>query len=108
METQVQERATVARQMFTARISRSVLLSPQTKHLELSVEGVEEFRFLPGQFVSIKQPRPDGKEHTRAYSIASPPRPNATFDLCLNRVEEGFLSNGLRDLPEGPTLHSPD
>src|ERR1035438_8077210 len=109
METQVQQRPTVARQMFTARVSRSVLLSPQTKHLELSVEGVEEFRFVPGQFVSIKQPRPDGKEHTRAYSIASPPRQNPTFDLCLNRVEEGFLSNWLCDLPEGASVqfHGP-
>src|ERR1039458_10057232 len=78
METQVQERTTVERQMFTARFSRSVLLSPQTKHLEFTVEGLEEFYFVPGQFVSIKQPRPDGKTHTRAYSIASPPRLNAT------------------------------
>ena len=95
--------------MFTARLNRSILLSPQTKHLELSVEGAEEFRFVPGQFVSIKHPRPDGKEHTRAYSIASAPRPNATFDLCLNRVEEGFLSNWLCDLPEGATVqfHGP-
>ena len=109
METQLQERTTVQRQMFTARVNRSVLLSPQTKHLELSVEGVEEFRFVPGQFVSIKQPRPDGKEHTRAYSMASPPRENATFDLCLNRVDEGFLSNWLCDLPEGSAIqfHGP-
>ena len=109
MEAQLQERTTVQRQIFTARLNRSVLLSPQTKHLEFSVEGVEEFRFVPGQFVSIKQPRPDGKEHTRAYSLASPPRSNATFDLCLNRVEEGFLSNWLCDLPEGATVqfHGP-
>src|ERR1035441_4250152 len=109
METQVQERPPVERQMFTARVSRSVLLSPQTKHLELSVEGVEEFRFVPGQFVSIKQPRPDGKEPPRASSIAPPPRPNAPFDLGLNRVEEGFLSNWLCDLPEGATVqfHGP-
>jgi ferredoxin-NADP reductase len=109
METPVQERIAVERQIFTARVNRSVLLSPQTKHLELSVEGVKDFRFVPGQFVSIKQPRPDGKEHTRAYSIASPPRSNATFDLCLNRVDEGFLSNWLCDLPEGATVqfHGP-
>src|ERR1035438_3060339 len=33
METPVQEHTPVARQMFTARVSRSVLLSPPTKHL---------------------------------------------------------------------------
>jgi len=105
METQTQERTTVERQMFTARLTRSVLLSPQAKHLEFTVEGLDEFRFTPGQFVSIKQPKPDGKEHTRAYSLASAPRANPTFDLCLNRVGSGFLSNWLCDLEEGASVH---
>jgi len=109
METQTQERTLVERQVFTARLAKSILLSPQTKHLELSVEGLDEFRFTPGQFVSIKQTMPNGKEHTRAYSMASQPRSNATFDLCLNRVGEGFLSNWLCDLEEGATVefHGP-
>ena len=109
METRTQEHATIERQTFTARLTKSILLSPQTKHLELTVEGADEFRFTPGQFVSIKQPKADGKEHTRAYSIASPPRANATFDLCLNRVDRGFLSNWLCDLEEGATVkfHGP-
>ncbi len=101
MATQIQERTRLERPLLTAQLSKSILLSPQTKHLELSVEGVDEFRFVPGQFVSIKQPRPDGKVHTRAYSIASAPRGDASFDLCLNRVEDGFLSNWLCDLEVG-------
>jgi len=109
MDTQIQERPVVERQMFTARLNKSILLSPQTRHLELSVEGVGEFRFTAGQFISVKHPKPDGKEHTRAYSIASPPRNDATFDLCLNRVDDGFLSNWLCDLEEGTTVefHGP-
>ena len=109
MENRAQERAFVERQLFTARLSRSILLSPQTKHLELTVEGMDEFRFMPGQFVSIRRPKSDGKVHTRAYSIASPPRPNATFDLCLNRVNHGFLSNWLCNLEPGAAVrfHGP-
>ena len=64
------------RQLLTARLNRSVSLSDATKHLEFAVEGVDQFDFIPGQFVSIKQRKPDGKEHTRAYSIASAPRGN--------------------------------
>ncbi len=109
MSTPVQERATFERQLLTAQLTKSILLSPQTKHLELTVEGVDEFRFVPGQFVSIKQPRPDGKVHTRAYSIASAPRSDASFDLCLNRVDDGFLSNWLCDLEVGASVqfHGP-
>jgi len=94
---------------MTAQLTNSVWLSPQTRHLEFRVAGVGEFRFTPGQFLSIKQPKPDGKIHTRAYSIASPPRPEATFDLCLNRVQDGFLSNWLCDLEVGASIqfHGP-
>src|ERR1700757_2711414 len=109
MSTQVQERATVERRLLTAELTQSVLLSPETRHLELKVEGVDEFHFVPGQFVTIRQPRPDGKVHTRAYSIASPPRHDATFDLCLNRIQDGFLSNWLCDLELGAKVqfHGP-
>ncbi len=97
------------RPLLTARLSRSVVLSDQTKHLEFLVEATESFPFTPGQFVSIKQPKPDGKEHTRAYSIASTPGSKPGFDLCLNRVEDGFLSNWLCDLEEGVAVkfHGP-
>src|SRR5271165_5327540 len=109
MATQTQPRPTVQRRLLTAELTNSVLLSPQTKHLEFRVAGVDEFRFTAGQFVSIKQPQPDGKLHTRAYSIASAPRSESSFDLCLNRVENGFLSNWLCDLEEGATIqfHGP-
>ena len=97
------------RNLLSARLTRSIDLSEQTKHLEFEVEGVEQFSFVPGQFVSIQQPKTDGKIHTRAYSIANAPRPVPSFDLCLNRVEEGFLSNWLCDLEEGSVVqfHGP-
>ena len=84
-------------------------MSDQTKHLEFAVEGANGFTFTPGQFISVQQPKPDGKTHTRAYSLASHPQPQLRFDLCLNRVENGFLSNWLCDLEEGTTVqfHGP-
>ena len=99
----------IGRRLFQAELTKSVLLSPQTKHLQFRVIDQSEFHFLPGQFITIKQPRPDGKFHTRAYSIASPPRGDATFDLCLNRVGDGFLSNWLCDLRVGASVqfHGP-
>ena len=97
------------RNLLTARLIRSANLSEHTKHLEFSVEDVESFAFVPGQFVSIQQAKPDGKVHTRAYSIACAPRSLPSFDLCLNRVEAGFLSNWLCDLEEGSSVqfHGP-
>ncbi len=88
-----------------ARVTRSILLSEKTKHIEFEVLDVPKFDFIAGQFVSIREPRPDGKFHTRAYSIASDPRSDNTFDLCLNRVEEGFMSNYLCDREVGEEVH---
>lgn len=93
------------RDLLTARLTKSFLLSEKTKHLELEILGVESFDFIAGQFISVREPRPDGKFVTRAYSIASSPRGNNTLDLCLNRVEEGFMSNYLCDQEVGAEVH---
>ena len=96
------------RQILTARLNRNIDLSDATCHLEFSVEQTPRFDFQAGQFVSMVAPH-DGQEITRAYSIASPPRGNNTFDLCLNRIIDGFVSNWLCDLREGDAVrfHGP-
>jgi ferredoxin-NADP reductase len=89
---------------FVASLRRSVALSQFTRHLELEVDGVARFGFVPGQWLSVKVNTPDGEEMTRAYSIASPPSENGHFAFCLNRVQEGFMSNYLCSLDEGAKL----
>jgi ferredoxin-NADP reductase len=89
---------------FDARVLRSEPLSEFTKHLELEVNGVSHFGFVPGQWLSVKTTTPEGEEMTRAYSIASPPSANSHVSFCLNRVRDGFMSNYLCDLEEGATI----
>lgn len=91
--------------LLTARLTRAEILSDRTKHLEFEVQDQPKFDFIPGQFISIREPREDGKPITRAYSLASPPRRDNRFDLCLNRVSEGFMSNYLCDLEPGHDVH---
>ncbi len=82
-------------------------LAPEVHHFEFEVPGVENFLFTPGQFISVVD-RENGKEVTRAYSIASP-RGGNKFALCLNRVPEGIVSRWLFDLNPGDELemHEP-
>jgi ferredoxin-NADP reductase len=103
----------LARELFTARLERKECISEfaQCYHFEFAIEGVESFAFTPGQFVSGVAFDANGKQQTRAYSIASAPRENR-IELCVNRVEEGFFSNHLADLPDLPIggtiqLHGP-
>ena len=62
------------------------------------------FGFVPGQWLSVKVTTPDGEEMTRAYSIASPPSENGHFAFCLNRVQDGFMSNYLCSLDAGAKI----
>ena len=92
-------------QTLTIRLARSASLSEQTKHLEFEVLGVPRFGFVAGQWLSLQANKPDGEEITRAYSIASPPGDDNRFALCLNRVQDGFMSNFLCDMKEGDEIH---
>jgi ferredoxin-NADP reductase len=91
-------------QTFTARLIRSVALSALTKHLEFEMTGVPRFGFVAGQWLSFKTNKPDSEEIIRAYSIASPPDGDKKFALCLNRVQDGFMSNFLCDMKEGEEI----
>ena len=89
----------------TARLESKLLLSATTQcfHLEFSIDELSELPFIAGQFISTVADDRNGKQQTRAYSLASAPRGNH-FDLCLNRVEGGFFSNLLCDLEVGQTV----
>jgi ferredoxin-NADP reductase len=103
----------LARELYTARLLRKDCISEvaQCYHFLFGVESLDQFHYQPGQFVSAVAPDASGKQQTRAYSIASAPCGN-TFELCVNRVEDGFFSNHLADLPDLPVgaaiqIHGP-
>jgi ferredoxin-NADP reductase len=95
----------LARELYTARLISKECISEVTQcfHFHFEIEGLETFSFTPGQFISAVTTDQHGKEQTRAYSFASAPSGNG-FDLCVNRVEGGFFSNHLPDLPVGATI----
>src|SRR6266849_2969536 len=91
-------------QTFTTHLLRTQALSALTCHLEFEVKGVPRFGFVAGQWLSFKTHKPHCEEITRAYSIASPPGDDNRFALCLNRVQDGFMSNFLCDMREGDEI----
>lgn len=88
---------------FRAALRRVAELTPSTKHFEWEITEGGNLEFHAGQFVSIEVPHNGGKE-ARPYSIASAPRDGKGFDLCLNRVESGYVSNFLCDLKPGAVI----
>jgi len=94
---------TLARELHTARLARKTCISESAQcfHFDFVVEDLDSFPFASGQFISAVADDPKGKQQTRAYSIASAANANR-FELCVNRVAEGFFSNHLADLTDLP------
>jgi ferredoxin-NADP reductase len=93
----------MALRTFTIRLMQSTPLTELTRHLEFEVPSTDRFGFVPGQWLSLRAQH-NGNEITRAYSVASPPADNNRFAFCLNRVQDGFMSNYLCDLAPGAEI----
>jgi ferredoxin-NADP reductase len=93
----------MARELLTARLARKICISEaaQCYHFDFVLDELESFPYASGQFVSAVALDENDKPQTRAYSFASAANRNH-FELCVNRVEEGFFSNHLADLPDLP------
>lgn len=88
---------------MTARLVESVEIAPLVRHFVFEAEGVERLDFAPGQFVSFTA-EVEGKNITRAYSLAAPPAGTNRFELCLNLVIGGRLSPCLFGMKPGDAI----
>jgi ferredoxin-NADP reductase len=87
-----------------ARLIESFEIAPAVRHFVFDSPDLEKLDFIPGQFVSFTG-MVDGKEITRAYSIASaPPESGSRFELCLNLVPDGSFSPSLFEMKPGDTV----
>jgi NAD(P)H-flavin reductase len=85
---------------FRAKLQRSIVLAPDTKQLEWEIIDSPPLQFQAGQFLSAFVQN-GARTEIRPYSIASPPSNDSRFELCINRVKGGYVSNYLCDLEVG-------
>src|SRR5947209_19350770 len=74
--------------LLNATLIKSVPLSASAHHLTFQVESQELLEFLPGQSICIEVPA-NGSSTPSPYSIASAPRDDNCFELCLRRGPQG-------------------
>jgi ferredoxin-NADP reductase len=58
------------------------------------------FAFRAGQHVDVRLTAPDGYQAERSYSIASAPEDGATFELAIERLDDGEVSPFFHDVAE--------
>ncbi len=89
--------------IYTTTLESVVSLCDSTKHFRFRLVDPPTMTFKAGQFVLVFAEQ-NGKRIQRPYSIASSPDHTDYFELCLNRVPGGFMSNYLCDLTEGAAV----
>ncbi len=62
--------------------------APGVRRVRLRVLDAERVGHRAGQYILLHSPAPDGAVVKRAYSIASPPREDPVFELCVRLIPE--------------------
>ena len=93
------------RRTRSATLIKSVPLSSSAHHLTFRVESKEMLEFLPGQSISIELPLQEGLTPS-PYSIASAPREDNCFELCLRQGAKDSPAARLCELHEGVQVRS--
>lgn len=87
---------------FDARLEKAVELAPRTRGLRFRVLGGKTLDFKAGQHLKLFA---SAGANPMYFSIASPPRLNDAFELCVTRVAGGAkASEFMHLLPEGGEL----
>ena len=79
--------STLVRELYTARLARKTCISESAQcfHFDFVIDDRESFPFTSGQFLSAVATDPNGKQQTRAYSIASAANANTFRALRQSR-----------------------
>jgi phenol/toluene 2-monooxygenase (NADH) P5/A5 len=77
---------------YRVTVERIIPMTPTVKSYTLALQDDARIRFKPGQYVQLYVP--NGEETVaKPYSIASPPDQEREIELCIKRVESGYVSN---------------
>lgn len=87
----------------TATVEQAETPAPHVRTLILRLDN-PDFSFVPGQWISLRLPVGNKPPLIRAYSLAAPPAPGGTLELCFDRVESGAASEYLWSLAPGDTV----
>ncbi|MBI3620649.1 MAG: hypothetical protein HY208_00475 [Nitrospirae bacterium] len=72
-------------------VTRIVPMTATVKSYTLALQDDATFRFKPGQYIQLYVPKGD-QSVAKPYSIASPPDQEREIELCIKRVEGGYVS----------------
>lgn len=86
--------------LYNAHLVKIDELSSSVRNFHFAFPEKPRFDFKSGQFVMAEVPR-EGKTVRKPYSIASPPHWTDRIELCIKKVEGGYVSTYFFGLTTG-------
>ena len=90
---------------YDAKVKKIVSLTDTVKHFVLEYPQDADTNFIAGQFMMVHLEK-EGKPHKKPYSIASSPSLPKSLELCIKKVEGGYVSTWFFELKEGDVIHT--
>ena len=84
-------------------MTQNDVIAPEVNLLHFGLPPGDAMHFLPGQFVTFYVAK-NGATVTRSYSISSSADQADRFDLCIKKVDGGYVSTYLCGLAQGSEL----
>ncbi|MCE9625200.1 MAG: FAD-dependent oxidoreductase, partial [Deltaproteobacteria bacterium] len=88
------------KEIYNAHLVQIDEMTPTVRNFHFEFPEKPRFDYRPGQFVMVEVPR-EGKNVRKPYSIASPPDWPGKIELCIKKVEGGYVSSYFFDLKPG-------
>ncbi len=88
------------KEIYNARLVKIDELTSSVRNFHFEFPEKPRFDYRPGQFVMVEVPK-EGKTARKPYSIASPPHWPGKIELCIKKVEGGYVSSFFFELKEG-------
>ncbi|MDB5542568.1 MAG: oxidoreductase [Devosia sp.] len=85
-----------ARPWQTATITEITVRTSRVKSFRMKPE--QPFMFTAGQHAEVRLTAPDGYRAQRSYSISSPPEQMESFELTIERLDDGEVSPYFHDV----------
>jgi len=88
---------------YRVTVNRITSMTPSVKSYTLTLLDDATITFQPGQYVQWYVPK-EGGTVAKPYSIASPPWQHRELEICIKRVDGGYVSNYCDRLAGGETF----
>ena len=88
------------KELYNGHLVKIEEMTSSVRNFHFEFPEKPRFDFIAGQFVMVEVPK-EGKNVRKPYSIASPPHWPNKIELCIKKVEGGYVSSYFFDLQPG-------